>query len=86
MFSPPEWWFHQHFNTGREPARYLALRRGGSPEHPIRLGMTGGSEDTGGDQIEYEDEDPQIGATYARELAAKGVELRMDESAAEDGE
>jgi len=81
MFSPPEWWYHQHFNTSAEPARYLALRRGGSPEHPLRIGMTGGSEDTGGDQIEYEREDPAIRAEYERELARRGIALRMDEGA-----
>ena len=80
MFSPPEWWFHQHFNTGAEPARYLALRRGGSPEHPLRLGMTGGkgnNEEAGAQQIEYEDEDPAIREIYVGELAAKGLELHM---------
>jgi hypothetical protein len=80
MFSPPEWWYHQHFNTGAEPARYLALRRGGSPEHPLRLGMTGGrgnNEEAGAEQIEYENEDPAIRAMYVRELSAKGIELRM---------
>jgi mannose-6-phosphate isomerase-like protein (cupin superfamily) len=83
MFSPPEWWYHQHFNTSAQPARYLALRRGGSPEHPLRIGMTGGSEDTGGDQIEYEREDPEIRAEYLRELAAKGIAARMPGSAKE---
>jgi hypothetical protein len=76
MFSPPEWWYHQHFNTGRERARYLALRRGGSPEHPLRIGLTSRQEG-GADQIEYEDEDPAIRALYARELKAKDVKLRM---------
>jgi uncharacterized RmlC-like cupin family protein len=80
MFSPPEWWFHQHFNTGTEPARYLALRRGGSPEHPLRLGMKGGKEDAGAEQIEYEDEDPAIRQLYERELKLKGLELRMPPS------
>jgi hypothetical protein len=78
MFSPPDMWFHQHFNTGPEPARYLALRRGGSPEHPLKLGMpAGGEEGKAGQQIEYEDEDPAIRELYIRELAARGVELRM---------
>jgi gentisate 1,2-dioxygenase len=77
MFSPPEWWYHQHFNTGSEPARYLALRRGGSPEHPLRIGMTSRQEEAGAEQIEHEDEDPAIRELYVRELKAKGVELRM---------
>lgn len=80
MFSPPEWWYHQHFNTGAEPARYLALRRGGSPEHPLRLGMTGGrgsNEEAGAEQIEYEQEDPAIRQLYINELARRGLELRM---------
>lgn len=77
VFSPPAGWYHQHFNTGREPARYLALRRGGSPEHPLRIGITGGSEETGSQQIEYEEEDPTIRELYARELSAKGIKLSM---------
>ncbi len=77
MFSPPEWWYHQHFNIGPEPARYLALRRGGSPEHPLRIGMTSRQEEAGAEQIEYEDEDLAIRELYARELKAKGIKLRM---------
>jgi hypothetical protein len=77
MFSPPAGWWHQHFNTGAEPARYLAIRRGGSPEHPLRIGISGGSEEAGAEQIEYENEDPAIRELYETELKARGVELRM---------
>lgn len=77
MFAPPEWWFHQHFNTGKAPARYLALRRGGSPEHKMKIGMSGGEKAEGPDQIEYEDEDPAIFNEYAAELKKNGVENSM---------
>lgn len=81
MFSPPDMWYHQHFNVGSEPARYLALRRGGSPEHPLKLGMAaGGDENRPANQIEYEDEDPSIRELYVHELAARGVELNMPEA------
>ncbi len=77
MFAPPEWCFHQHFNTGTEPARYLALRRGGSPEHKMKIGMSGGEKAEGPDQIEYEYEDPAIYEEFAAELAGNGVEVRQ---------
>ncbi|MGH7834314.1 MAG: ethanolamine ammonia lyase-activating protein [Candidatus Binatia bacterium] len=77
MFSPPAGWWHQHFNTGATPARYLAIRRGGSPEHPLRIGIPGGNEEAGAEQIEYENEDPAIRELYETELKARGVELRM---------
>lgn len=77
MFAPPEQWYHQHFNTGQEPARYLALRRGGSPEHPLKIGLKGGEEGRGTVQIEYEDEDPAIYAMYEDELRKTGVEIRQ---------
>lgn len=76
LFAPPEWWFHQHFNTGNEPARYLALRRGGSPEHPLKIGMSG--EGGGPDQVEYDEEDPWIYDTYKAELERNGVQIRQD--------
>jgi hypothetical protein len=71
MFSPPDWWYHQHFNTGPEPARYLALRRGGSPEHPLKLGMSSSNEESGAEQIEYEDEPSWIKELFQQELAAR---------------
>jgi hypothetical protein len=33
---------------------------------------------TGGDQIEYEDEDPRIRQTFEDELAKRGVRSQMD--------
>ncbi|MFQ5682066.1 MAG: ethanolamine ammonia lyase-activating protein [Candidatus Binatia bacterium] len=77
MFAPPEWWYHQHFNTGRDPARYLALRRGGSPEHRLKIGMQGGNKLDAAEQIEYKDEDPAIYKTYKEELQKNGIKIRQ---------
>ncbi len=77
LFVPPEMWFHQHFNTGGEPARYLALRATGTK---YRMGKAWGIAESvkeGGDQIEYEDEDPAVRESFEKELAKEGVTLKM---------
>ena len=79
LIVPPNMWFHQHFNTGAGPARYLAFKHEtvsirnaqGVPKAWI-------SRRIGGDQIDYADESPMIRETFAKELAAKGLTSRMD--------
>jgi mannose-6-phosphate isomerase-like protein (cupin superfamily) len=87
VFSPPTNWFHQHFNTGKEPALQLALRCG-SQKFPlgirvaaIRAGVYT-SVKKGGTLIEYDDEDPAIRRTYESELAGKGIAPNRDFDAA----
>ena len=78
--SPPEWAWHQHFNTGPEPARYLAVRNN-NPEHPVRMGMPSfrsGNCQFGKFQIEFEEEDPQIYEDYAKALQKSGVAIRQE--------
>lgn len=79
---PPERWFHQHFNTGSEPARYLAMRWG-SQKHRTVGGeyQVDRSVSEGGDQIEYGDEDPAVRLMFEQDLAARGVPSRMAEVA-----
>jgi hypothetical protein len=77
---PPANWFHQHFNTGDRPARYLALKFSGrryyiSPE--FAPGESDVSVKLGGRQIEYEDEDPAIHRTFETELLSNGGQCRM---------
>jgi oxalate decarboxylase/phosphoglucose isomerase-like protein (cupin superfamily) len=83
VFSPPTNWFHQHFNTGREPALQLALRCG-SQKFPlgirvaaIRAGVYT-SVKKGGTLIEYDEEDPAIRRGYESELASRGIVPNMD--------
>ena len=83
MVVPPTNWFHQHFNGGTEPARYLALRWG-SQKHGFSLGSAGEGEadvsvKLGGAQIEYEDEDAIVHDMFAETLAQAGGESQMGE-------
>jgi hypothetical protein len=81
MVVPPDRWWHQHFNTGREPARYLALRAFGSKKYRGVAPKYKGTVDRrqGGDQIEYEDEDPMVRRIFEEALAQNGLESRMGE-------
>jgi oxalate decarboxylase/phosphoglucose isomerase-like protein (cupin superfamily) len=76
MVTPPDRWFHQHFNTGREPARYLAI-------HPP-MQFHGHAEkitDRARDQIEYADEEPWIRQKFEEELKKNNVSNLMPEAA-----
>jgi oxalate decarboxylase/phosphoglucose isomerase-like protein (cupin superfamily) len=76
VFVPPEKWFHQHFNVGSTPARYLAL-------HPLKqfAGYAEKVEDQARDQIEYVDEDPAIRQRFEAELAQRGLTSAMPDEA-----
>jgi mannose-6-phosphate isomerase-like protein (cupin superfamily) len=81
MFVPPGMWWHQHFNTGPTPARYLAIRWGGTKWKLTRyLDYQGVDKDAkvGGNQIEYADQDPRIHQMFVERCRANGVEVRMD--------
>ena len=83
LVVPPNGWFHQHFNGGATPARYLAFRWG-SQKYYFSLGVAmEGDTDVdvkqGGAQIEYEDEDPVIHDIFLETLAKSGAESQMAE-------
>jgi oxalate decarboxylase/phosphoglucose isomerase-like protein (cupin superfamily) len=79
MIVPHNLWFHQHFNTGTIPARYLAFKHEvvsirnaqGVPKAWI-------SQRVGGDQIDYADEKPAVRTLFAEALAKNGLESKMD--------
>jgi hypothetical protein len=75
VIVPADATYHQHFNTGPEPARYLALRAGDG--QPSGWGESNVSIKEGGMQIEYEDEDRGIHELFETELAKNGVPCRM---------
>lgn len=64
VVSPPYYWFHQHFNTGKTPARYFAVTEG---DFPKRLGIPLEVE-----QIEPDREDPSIRRLFNEELKKRG--------------
>jgi oxalate decarboxylase/phosphoglucose isomerase-like protein (cupin superfamily) len=76
VFVPPEKWFHQHFNVGGTPARYLAL-------HPLKqfYGHAEKVEDRAKDQFEYSQEEPWIREKFESELANRGLTSNMPDEA-----
>jgi uncharacterized RmlC-like cupin family protein len=91
VFTPGDRQFHQHFTTSDAPARYLATAVGGL-RYPFTLaqrrallgvkpgekGAVSTSLKEGGDQIEYEDQDPRIHKMWLAELGKRGVTPRME--------
>jgi mannose-6-phosphate isomerase-like protein (cupin superfamily) len=88
LFAPPDGpTYHQHFNTAQTPSRYLVM--GGingarwavldSRAREMVISRTDRSQNEGGRQVEYQDEDPRILELYEQECARAGVQPKMRE-------
>ena len=91
MFPPCEKQFHQHFVTSNNASRYVAT---GRRQHPLpahrvatrarRSEKTGRSRPSsrsvkeGGDQIEYEDQDPRIHQIWLEEMRKRGITPKLE--------
>lgn len=89
VFPPIDGQFHQHFTTSEVPSRYVATGYGGL-RYPFTEQMRGSvfgdgkggksqlSVKDGGDQIEYEDQDPRIHALWLDEMRKAGIAPRFE--------
>jgi oxalate decarboxylase/phosphoglucose isomerase-like protein (cupin superfamily) len=81
LIIPPNMWYHQHFNTGPEPARYLAFKHEGvSIRNAQGVPKAWISRRLGGDQVDYADEQPKVRQIFADALAKVGVSSDMQSS------
>ena len=89
VFPPCDQQFHQHFVTTENASRYLATGLGGvSYVFTTQQRRTGGggtanamgkvSVKLGGDQIEYEDQDPRIHEIWLEEMRKNGITPRFE--------
>jgi mannose-6-phosphate isomerase-like protein (cupin superfamily) len=65
--SPPAGAWHQHYNTGNEPCKFVALHANTAVQ----------KEEKGIEQIEFEDEDDSMRKMYEEECAKNGVKVDM---------
>ena len=91
VFVPPNNWWHQHFDPGSAPARYLALHAPtGMPTGNAYFTNSKGEkltvahEDDPANQIEYPDEDPWIRKKFEEDLAKSGLKSLMPDEAYRD--
>lgn len=80
-------YFHQHFNVGTTPARYINMSPSNSRKYAYRRGVNDPAKQgeiramvsikEGGIQLEYEDESPRVHRIFEEELAKHGQECRM---------
>jgi len=79
MIVPPNMWFHQHFNTGTTPARYLAFKHEGvAIRNSQGVPKAWISRRLGGDQIDYADESQEVRTLFRDALAKHGLQPKMD--------
>ena len=82
IYTPPEGWFHMHFNTGKEPTRQLAIHTRQTPRPSLKKWVGDDplvlvSTYEGGTVLDYEDEDPEIRRRFVEALRPDGIECTM---------
>lgn len=78
LIVPPNMWFHQHFNTGNTPSRYLAFKyEGVAFRNAQGVPKAWISRRIGGDQIDYADESEAVRSQFASALAKHGLSPKM---------
>ncbi len=66
--SPPAGAWHQHYNTGTQPCKFVALHANTAVQ----------GEERGVEQLEFEEVDESMKKMYAEECAKNGVKVDMD--------
>ena len=84
LIVPRDTIYHQHFNTGAEPARYLAFRTGHSVRDANGVAKSFYSRRIGGDQLDYADESPEMRKMFADALARHNMKPLMDAAYAKE--
>lgn len=78
MIVPPNMWFHQHFNTGPAPSRYLAFKyEGVAVRNSQGVPKSWISSRIGGDQIDYADETENVRSMFTEALSKHGLQADM---------
>ncbi len=67
VISPPAGTWHQHYNTGKEPCKFVALHANTAVQR----------EEKGIEQIEFEQEDSALKKMYEEECAKNGIKPDM---------
>lgn len=76
IFVPPLQHYHQHFNTGTAPARFIRL--GGAPgNQKYKLRVEDVLSTGKNTMIRFREEDPYIRQHFEEELAQHGAKIRM---------
>jgi len=82
LLVPPLQWYHQHFNSGKTPARFVKLGGWNNDLYPFTTTLVS---DPGRTEIDYPNEDPQVREIFAERLAAAGGQFKMPESVFKKG-
>ncbi len=77
VFVPPEMWWHAHYNVGPEPWTWMRIGWGTDKPKAGGKQYVYKSRRDGGDQMDFDEEDPAIHAEFEAELARVGVPCLM---------